>query len=903
MFLRTETSRHWRVLAGLALCASGVAVCAQSEPPGSIPGGEATVDAYLISLDLEPVRAAMLRHRLDRAPEAEQLRLAEELGSIYAGMLERASTSEERLRVESLANELMRRFPGAETSELRINLQRVQYAAAERFAEMHRLRMASPAELAEAERILRRSVPIFREVAMAAHRRVEVYERRDARTELTEDMRAALDESRRIRSLAMYYLGWSRYYLAYLTGDRSGAGEAVDAFGWLLNAPGGRGATLDRLPQGMTRYEHVARAAVGVALCESLRGQDVTAVRWLDALGSGAETPKGVRDALTARRIAVLSAGGRWYDLKTLVDRLPPRADGFRLTVPEARLLAVSAFEGLGSVDSTSRGDALLVEAIGQVGLGELVRRGEVSHVLDMVEQYGAALIGEEGFVVRFVTGLQAYERARETHAETGERVSEPTTSADVARAFLLASRAFGEALGSEDADLFPAQRAECRRLRGLSLYFAGELREAARLLAAAASDTSADETDAQREEALWFAIVALDRAIRGGDRGVTPERDRLATLYLASFPGTERAARLLIGAPGDRVDPQRAVEVLLSISPSSEVYEAARRRASQLLYRLYRESSGTTRTYAASRFIDVGAEVFAADRRTAEASRDESVSARAARDAVQVGRQLLDVLLGTEASDALRAEEVLEAVREIGRLHGAGVRELEPELAYRALQASVLRDQASLIRERTRALRDLGGVFAAAGDRLLYNRAAARASASPDDAGVLRELVESGVRIAEELRRGPEGLRDPSALGVHDRVADAAARLWAIEGDEAARDIAIALDRRAIEAGQATVRMLRRSGELREAAGDPGGALDAWRMLMSGATPGEDLWFEARYESLRLLLAVDPERGQAVLQQHRVLHPEWGPEPWGERIRLLHERAVGPVVEEGAGR
>ncbi|TVQ60642.1 MAG: hypothetical protein EA378_11185 [Phycisphaerales bacterium] len=898
-------ARRLGVLCALAgaVCATGVAHALAQGATGQVVANadaDASVDGYLDALGLEAVRAATLRARLERAPAEERVAIAESLGGIYVGMLERATTTESRLVVEGLATDLMRRFPGAETSELRVNLQRVQYLTAERLAELHRLRLATPSEVAEAERILRRSIPVFREVAMAAHRRVEVYERRDVRTDLPDDMRAMLDESRRIRSLAMYYAGWSRYYLAYIIDDRGGADEAMDAFGWLLNAPGGRGATLDRLPQGMTRYEHVARAAVGVAMSESLRGQDVTAIRWLDALASGAETPQSVRDALLARRIAVLSAGGRWYDLKALIDRLPTRPDSFRLTVPEARLLAVSAFEGLGRMGdrSASAGDAVLIEAIGQVGLGELVRRGEVSHVLDMVERYGAELIGEDGFVVRFVDGLQSYERARALHADADEPTGEPTSTRDVASAFLVASRALGAALESEDADLFPAQRAECRRLRGLSLYFAGELREAARLLAAAASVSGGDETEAQREEALWFAIVALDRAIRAGDRGATAERDRLATLYLASFPGTERSARLLIGAPGDRVDPQRAVEVLLSIGPSSEVYEAARRRASQLLYRLYRESSGAERAFAASRFTDIASEIFAADVRASETVRDEPEAERATRDAVQVARQMLDVLLGPEVSDAIRAEEVLVSVRELARLRGGVPREIEAELAYRALQSAVVRDHADLIRDRASALRAFGGAFASAGDRLLYNRAVARAAERPNDLQVLREIVNAGVRIAEELRRAPGGLSDAATLGVHDRVADAAARLWAGEDDEAAREIAIELDRRAIDAGQATVRMLRRAGELRESAGDLRGAHDAWRTLMAGTTPGEDLWFEARYESLRLLVRLDAERARAALAQHRVLHPEWGPEPWGERLRVLHERHASEAAD-----
>jgi len=868
-----------------AACTLSPAIVRAQEALADSP--EAVVEAYVARLGIESVRAAALRARLDRAPAEQRPQLAAQLGAIYVDQLERATTAEDRLRIEALAQDLIRRHPSVDMGELRINLQRVQYAAGESIAERHRLRMASDDELREAERLLRRSMSVFREIAASAHRRVELLERRESRGESGDDLREALSEARRVRSLGMYYTGWSRYYLAFLTGDRAIAGEAIDAFGWVLNAPGGRGASLDRLPQGITRFEHVARAAVGVAMCESLRGQDVTALRWLDALAGGGEVPQVVKDGLLARRIAVLGDGGRWYDLRAVIERLPVRADGFRLSVAEARLLSVVAFEGIG--ESSVRDPVAIVgETLGQLALGELVRRGEVAHVLDLVQRFGESRVSGEGFVVRFVQGLQAYERARELFADGGEAESEPTGSAEVATRFRSAASSLRRALEAEDAELFPEQVAECRRMRGLSLYFAGELREAARVLTAAASDAG---SPARREEAMWFAIVALDRAIRAGDRSAEAERDRLATLYLASFPSGERAARLLIGASGDQSDPERAVEVLLSIEAGSAVYESARRRASQLLYRMYRDRSGAARSFAAARFAAVGAEVFEMERRIALDPTHSEASVRAATSAVQIGRQLLDVLLGGDAPDVPGAEGVLVSLRDLARVTGADLRSIEGELAYRALQIALLRGDSNGVRERSRELGWIGGPFVSAGDRLVYNRAMRELSANPEDRDALAMLVDTGVRVADAMRASDAGLQDAATLGVHDRVAEAAAVLWRLEGDRATLEVALTLDRRAIDAGQATVRMLRRAGELREASGDHPGALEAWRVLLAGATPGESVWFEARYESLRLLAGLDPSRARAVLAQHRVLHPELGPQPWGGKIAELAER------------
>jgi hypothetical protein len=58
----------------------------------------------------------------------------------------------------------------------------------------------------------------------------------------------------------------------------------------------------------------------------------------------------------------------------------------------------------------------------------------------------------------------------------------------------------------------------------------------------------------------------------------------------------------------------------------------------------------------------------------------------------------------------------------------------------------------------------------------------------------------------------------------------------------------------------------------------------------MTGLEPGTPDWFEARYESLRLLAASEPRRAKEALMQHVVLYPQYGPEPWGLKLKQLEE-------------
>ena len=85
--------------------------------------------------------------------------------------------------------------------------------------------------------------------------------------------------------------------------------------------------------------------------------------------------------------------------------------------------------------------------------------------------------------------------------------------------------------------------------------------------------------------------------------------------------------------------------------------------------------------------------------------------------------------------------------------------------------------------------------------------------------------------------------------------------------------------------------RFLRAAGELSEAVGDDDTALSCWRRLVSGSRAGTERWFEARYRVLTLLSEIDPDRAREVMRQHKILQPDYGPDPWGARLKALDIR------------
>ncbi|HZW09116.1 MAG TPA: hypothetical protein VFF69_04365, partial [Phycisphaerales bacterium] len=72
----------------------------------------------------------------------------------------------------------------------------------------------------------------------------------------------------------------------------------------------------------------------------------------------------------------------------------------------------------------------------------------------------------------------------------------------------------------------------------------------------------------------------------------------------------------------------------------------------------------------------------------------------------------------------------------------------------------------------------------------------------------------------------------------------------------------------------------------------------------MSGLREGSDGWFEARVESIRVLAQTDSPRARAVLNQHKVLYPGLGPEPWDAELRELDEllEGVAPARDADPG-
>lgn len=876
--------------------AAWCAAIAAAQDLGAEPDAGVThddqVEAFLSEHGLREVQAAQLRARLAAAPGPQRIALAERLGRIYVDLMGRTRRPEELARLESLGQQLLAAVPDAETHALRLDLAKARYLTAEEVVENSTLRLATAEQLRDAERALRSALTTFDQVAVASHRRVESLERLEERGRLDGDAagQAALAEGRRLRSLSRYYAGWTRYYLAVLSGSPALAQEALVDFGWLLNAAPGQAATIDRLPKALLRYEHIARAAIGCSLASSLRRSHVDAVRWLDEVDSSTDLPDSVREQILSRRIWVLGQSRRWADLAWQVERAQRQrsagSEGGRLSTREARLLAVITLEALAEAGAPAQ-RAQAAEGLAQTALAHLVQSGEVAHVLDLVQRYGTAPMGMEGFIVAYVRGLQSYDAARTAHREQGEDASAPATAPALVNAYRESANLLRAALQAQDRDRFERERTQCGIMLGFSLFYAGDFEAAADTLEKVASSAS---DRAQREEALWVAIVSMDEGVERGRASLTERRDTLAMLFLEQHPGSPRAAELLVRRAGaGLIDDEQAVQILLSVERGSPLYPAARRHASGLLYRLYRRAPGPERDFAAVRFADVAEEIIRIDHAAALGG-GRREAADAAGFVVLRGRQALDALLGATAPDVVRAEALLAIIESLPA-EAVLTPEVREELLYRRVQIALARGDEAVLRRRLDELRAMNGSLAQTADRLMYTRAARAWATAPADPELARQVVAAGQRVIAQYPAAPEGLADPTVALLHSSVAEAATVVWRLTSDRAYLDVAVRLDTALIDSGRATAPGMRRLAELSEAIGDHARAMECWRGLLSGLRPGQTDWFEARFESIRLMAASDAAAARRVMDQHRVLYPDYGPDPWGERLRDLDQR------------
>jgi hypothetical protein len=838
---------------------------------------------YLRRHGLHRLLAVHLEQQLKGLGGEARDELVLELAGIYALLLESTEGPALLADVQERSRRLLAAASASVGEELRLALLRGSYRGAESIAERYRLRQSNAEELQRARETFAEIIPKLTRLRTQIEGRLRQTENRLMRSggAAATDLARRAEATQGLLTQSTFLTAWALYYQSWLNDRPDNARVAEGLFAKLLAAESPRPQPQD-ISVDLRSMEAMSRSILGMGLCRSLTASSATAIEWLNLLDHDrAYAP--LREQLPAWMMAVHLEHGEFRAALSILAAVSENGDG-ELPLAWIRLAAVHALEA----EQRSRQAADLA----RLAVAMLAARGELSVVLDLAERYGTDVLGDSGFAVRYVRGVQLYDRARDAHGH-----DEATGDARVAALYREAIGQFDGALAEDDAEGYPEAAASCRWLIGWCRFFQGEYLAAREVFETAVDHLGPD----QAPEAMWMAVVCLDKAVEaGGDEALAQTLSNLIDQALTRFPSSPRAPKLRLKRAMRAGASPEVVEELLDISADNDVYVAARRRAAQILYQLFRQASGEQRLAYGNEYLAVALPLLGA-----AADELDHTDRAAIEEYVARSRRVLEVALAEGIGRATAAGTVLADFETLAQRDGVDLSEYEDEIDCRRIQQLLLIEDPAAAEPIADLLweRNPESVWTRVAERALFRYGVERSRSADARSAAgrsnLQLVVHHGQRILTEFEDQPEALSQRRVLVYYSTVAGALLQLAESGGGRAQAQQALDLYEKLLAAAPTDARILRATAVLSERLDNIDQALRCWRTLAAGSTIGTEAWYEARFHLITLLAEIDPARARAVMDQHKQLNPDYGPEPWSSRMRQLDLRI--PAAAETA--
>ncbi|MEM7228823.1 MAG: hypothetical protein AAF432_08415, partial [Planctomycetota bacterium] len=674
---------------------------------------------------------------------------------------------------------------------------------------------------------------------------------------------------RGLETQATFLYAWSLYYDAWLSSDVATAREAETVFAELLEIEG-RFPEPSDISVDLREVEAYARTVLGMALSRSMTQGPAAADAWLTLL-EHPQTVDVLRSQVHAWRTAILMDHDEFRAALNVLD------DYIETTgTPSVAWLRLLAVNGLESPEIAA------ASTLAQRAVSLLASEGELDLILDLAQRYGVEALGDRGFAARYVRGVIIYDETRTEH--DGDL---PTLNRSLIDGYERAATEFAAAPAASDAEKYPAAAATCCNLEAWCRYFQGRYFIARTRF----EDASALLPYEEAAESLWMAIVCLDKLVRAGDDPeLNAELVALIDVYLAKFPASEFAPRLVLRKTATMERPTLAeVDALLEIPQNSDMYVTARSRAAQILFTLFSGADERDREAIASQFLSIAQGLMLIDE-TAVLTGDEDARKRY----VRLSRQALEIALARDVRRLGAARSVLDGIEMFSAEGHLDLAEHVDEFDYRRVQEHLFADSTAAADRIASEMweRDPNSAWAERAASLLFDDSYRRWKDSRlrgvYDEVLAAYVVTHGPRALATYEDDNASLALPRVLGWHAGLAEVMLATFAKQDDESLGVAALALYERLITIQPGNATFLRSIAVLAEQMGDTDRALEQWRRLLAGLPRDGDRWFEARYHSLKLLARSNQALARDVMAQHRQLHPAYGPNPWGVRLREL---------------
>ncbi|MBL4590515.1 MAG: hypothetical protein JKY96_01005 [Phycisphaerales bacterium] len=741
---------------------------------------------------------------------------------------------------------------------LRVELLINRYLPIEQTVELHLILLDDPNErargvkqLTDIQRRFGHIETLMRSDVRGLERRLKSFRKDDK----TESLQEQLDNAKRNLSLARYYIGWCGYSLGVLK-DRSVPNEPIEAFGWLLGAKGAV-PKLEDLEHAALEFDHVARAAIGVALCKARNGDLITARSWIRRILKVESLNPEIRDNAQTRLLQIEATGARWDVVLELIEQIH-RQRNEPLRIDEARFVAIAVLDN----ERQSKGKNRQAQEVAQAALEDLIKRGEIGHVLDLHKRYGSLPLIANRFLSQYASALMALDEAE--RPETGGL-------------FATAATLFSKAMKSEDADQYPEEKGDCALKLAYCLI---KSKSPADAIGACDALIETEPSDELLEQARWLRIVAIEMLIADGQKKQADTLEESVREYIVAYPDSINASRLLIRhSLGNMIDPQLAINALMQMPVDDPGAVAARRMLVQLYHQQYRASRRTD-TLAKEKAIELVRWLW-------ESTPDEAGDPREARTRLSIIRMVLDMTRQDQTgANEIAARAILRGILLIDTHPSLSVH--KDELLLRRVEFLLVNGDQDRAERQVGLMNDPSGIFAIAAMRMVFVASLDAWNGDPTNLREADRVVALGIALIEStLPPAPEKLsgQDSAIIGAVARAAEFQGQK---QGDQSSTRLSFRMCKLIFERGLPDDDTLRRTARLASFFDDPETELQAWLELLARSLPTEPAWYGARYESFRVMLRVDPDRARLAINQYRVLHPNPAPEPWTEKLQTL---------------
>ncbi|MBO6513348.1 MAG: hypothetical protein JJ974_05225 [Phycisphaerales bacterium] len=789
--------------------------------------------------------------------------IARRLGDLYLGALGRDDLDDEsRGLVLAKGRVLIGMMPADQMLALRVEILTQLYAEHEQAPALMRIGLLDDESREAATDAMTVVYREMKRIAGLENIRVDQLVRSVSRAsdDRVQDYEDQLSEARALRSRAFFFQGWSGYSEAVLRGRPVG-GEVLSAFGGVLGFDG-KLPVLSQMDLDLLEYDHVARAMLGVGLSKIQNNDLIAARSWLSSVVDSSEASAASIGFARQRLLEVSLLEHDWVIATQNARELLEYESGDLVGVAQARLLVIRPMDAIaGSGSRIRRGNGGREGAIetARLGLKRLVELGEIEHVLDLQQRYADLPLLESGFVGLYTQGLSSI--GEESYSDAVEFLERALAAEDVG--------SYSEHAG--DAVLRLAQCAIKVDRPSLAIDAIDGYR-------------SFLNQDGQIQESAWLRVLALDQAVRDGQVQMEGVLKTSIEDYLAEYPLSERAELLIVRfALSPYMDPELAARSLVIDDPDNPMAIRARRKLIGLLYKhpelVDDGSAGGIRLHEV--LSGHAAWVWANEDQEPEGLSDLSERLSIVRIMLSTGIWIDDVDTDFLMQAVERGERL---VQDEPSLVSAS-----SELAYRRVQVLLLDEQITRAGEIALDESVMNADVRANALLLVHERAFQafeRRRLVPEAQAVVRYGRSA---LDSVLADDGEGLDRRESL-IAEQVASAAEYLGTKLDDESMRLYASGLSSRVYRHGTPSFEGLVRTARLSDHFDHNQEAMECWLLVVEKASPQLMVWSEARFESLRLMRMLDPDRARQVYLQFVLLYPEGLVEPWGSLLRELFD-------------